>query len=65
MNLTFSKTMVIYSSISNRLTALFNTFKSFSVHQPFDMGSEQSVLVANAFPQDIFVRVKTERITVV
>ena len=28
------------------------------------MGSQQSVVVANAFPQDIFVRAKTERITV-
>ena len=28
------------------------------------MGSQQSVRVANAFPQDIFVKAKTERITV-
>ena len=27
------------------------------------MGSQQSVLVANAFPQDIYVRVRSERIT--
>ena len=28
-----------------------------------EMGSQQSVMVANAFPQEIYVRARTERIT--